>query len=214
MEELNSDTYKSPANIELVEIKVQNEEPGNQEDPQETDEFDFPLFSFAPIEDNNESSNGDKEEGNMSGAGKLMRISLKEVQYTVPEQKRPKDYYYAAFSDGDRRKFSASAVGYDEATREASLGPFQGWARWRGAVIDLDKHNDEVERLLRRQKQLQKRRPGQKQRAARRIGKQREQERQEKAREIKKMIKKKFHKRGGKKNKKKAEQVVPKFRTE
>lgn len=202
-------TYESPVDLELVEVDVQTDRPKEDADADENDEFDFPLFSFGVAGNNTEQG-----EEKSTGTGRLMKVLLREPEHTVATQERPKGYYFATYTEDDHQKFSRSAIDYETAMKDATLGPYQGWPRWRGTMVDLNEYNAKIESSLRRQKKLQTRRPSQKQRLAKKMGMQREKERQEKAQEIKKMMKKRFHKRGGKKNKKKAEPVTPRFRTE
>ncbi|QLQ78971.1 hypothetical protein HG537_0B03180 [Torulaspora globosa] len=195
---------------ELLEVDIPISKPAESDLGQEIDEFDFPLFSFGTEE---KSTKITEVESANTGAG-LMKVSLREPIYETPKQERPKSYYFSNFTEEERSRYAKSALDYDTILREASLGPYRGWTRFRGRVLDVKQHNDRIEQLLQREERLKKRRPGQKQRLARRMAQQREKERIEKAKEIKKMIKKKFHKRGGKKNKKKPEPALPRFRTE
>ncbi|QLL31457.1 hypothetical protein HG536_0B03200 [Torulaspora globosa] len=143
-----------------------------------------------------------------------MKVSLREPIYETAKQERPRSYYFSSLTEEERSRYAESALDYESVLRDASLGPYRGWARFRGRVLDVQLHNDRIELSSQQDKRLKRRRPGQKQRLARRMAQQREKERDEKAKEIKKMIKRKFHKRGGKKNKKKPEPTLPRFRTE
>lgn len=213
-----AETYDLPAELELVEVEVPVDQSEQVEAAQEAEEFDFPLFSFGLDDNKSDKTEGANESKNPSekdsNGGRLMRVSLREPSYEIPAQKRPESYYFSHYTETDRLKFAASALDYDIILRDISLGPVQGWSKFRGAVLDVTEHNKRVELALQREKRLKKRKPGQKQRLAKKQAIQREKEREEKAKEIKKMIKKKFHKRGGKKNKKKPEVAVPRFRTE
>lgn len=148
-----------------------------------------------------------------------MKVSLREPSPDRIVQERPHNYYFAEFTDDDHAKFQRSAVGFDVILQESKLGAHRGWPQFRGRVLNLKEHNARIEQLIVRERHCRKRRPGKKQRLAKRQGKINEQQREEKAKEIKKMIKKKFHKRGGKKNKNsesalQKDTAKPKFRTE
>lgn len=214
VEQPSLDTYKTEK-IELIEVEVPTGIPVEPEVAQADDEFDFPLFSFG-VEDKTEAAvNVSEEQPPEDGNGaKLMRVSLREPVYETLNQERPKSYYFASYSQDDRSRFAQSALDYETILRDGSLGPNQGWKRFRGTVIDVKQYNERVEKSLEREKRLKKRKPGKKQRLARKLGQQHEIEREQKSKEIKKLLKKKFHKRGGKKNKKKPEPAPPKFRTE
>lgn len=193
---------------------------------EEQEEFEyFPLFSMGTSDataTNEEDQVEDKgsEDGRGRSETKLMKVSLREPSPEIINQERPKDYYFTQYTDEDHANFAKSAVGYMTILKESQMGPYTNWKKFRGRVIDLDKYNKEIDRSILREKILKKRRPGQKQRRAKKLAAERIQERELKAKEIKKMIKKQFHKRGGKKNKKKQVQakagatVKPKFRTE
>lgn len=210
--EISQESTYEPG-IELVEVDVPITKPVEPELCQETDEFDFPLFSFGAEEKSTKTTEAEAGDSANGGAG-LMKVSLGEPISEIPKQERPRSYYFSSCTEQERSRYAESALDYETVLRDAYLGPYRGWARFRGRVLDVRQHNDRIELALQREKRLKKRRPGQKQRLARRLGQQREKEREEKAKEIKKMIKKKFHKRGGKKNKKKPEPAAPRFRTE
>lgn len=196
-------TYESPIDIEIVEVDVKVDQSSEKGGADEQDEFDFPLFSFDAADQVDGLKDGSNDEGKSTGAGRLMRVSIREGMDKIPEQKRPEEYYFARYTEDDHQRFSKSAIDYGTAVKDALSGPYRGWARWRGGVTDLDAYNNKIESSLARQKALRKRRPGKKQRLAKTAGRKREEDRQEQAKEIRKMIKKRFHKRGGKKNKKK-----------
>lgn len=150
----------------------------------------------------------------------LMKVSLRDLPVEKLEQVRPESYYFSRNTSDELLRFAASAVNPDLILEDSKLGPNQGWEKFRGKHMDVSKHNKEVERILLREKILRKRRPGKKQRLARKLGAERELEREMKDKEIKKMLKKKFHRRGGKKNKKtsinplKNAGAIPKFTAE
>ncbi|CAI4036053.1 hypothetical protein SMKI_14G2690 [Saccharomyces mikatae IFO 1815] len=155
-----------------------------------------------------------------------MKISLKEPEEEIINQKRPDEYYFANYSAEQRLQFLKSSVDSDTIIEESTkiladdLRVRDKWPYCQGKIIDLQKHNAEIELQQQKDLKIKKRRPGQKQRAAKKLALERTKERDAKAREIKKMLKKKFHKRGGKKNKKKVLNPLanagstPKFRTE
>lgn len=185
---------------------------------QSQEEFDFPLFSFGNVNENN-VSDGKVEEDRGRSEVPLMRISLREPSPDRIIQERPRSYYFAEFTPDDHAKFQKSAIEFDTILKESRLDDHKRWSQFKKRVLDVNKHNAYIEQLNSRERHCKRRRPGKKQRLTRKQGKINENLREEKDKEIKKMIKKKFHKRGGKKNKKPEFNPLkdagkPKFRTE
>lgn len=210
--EHNIGMYELPADLELVEVNVKDESHSENAVEEEKDEFEFPLFSSSVVDNSEKTAvegNGLNDKAEASSTRRLMKVSLREPTYEQYNQERPATYYFAKYSDEDRQRFAKSAVDYDTIMKEVKLGPYKGWSRFRGAIVDLKEYNNSIESSILRESKLRKRKPGKKQRLAKKMGIQRENERQERAKEIKKMIKKKFHKRGGRKNKKKADSKPP-----
>lgn len=187
------------------------------------DEFDFPLFSFGmaskvPDDPQNEDASNDNDEPRgRDSTTKLMKVTLRSPSPEVINNQRPRTYYFAEYSAQELMRFQSAAIQYDQIITEASKDAACSRSLHRRRIFDLKYHNDKIEAEIQRALKNKKRRPGKKQRLARKQGTIRNAEREAQAKEIKKMIKKKFHKRGGKKNKKKdsvAADVKPKFRTE
>lgn len=192
--------------FEIVDVNDENIADNTQPNEEPDQEFDFPLFSFGGV---TEESTEEPQ---------LMKVSLNEELEEIV-QERPKDYYFAQVTEQQRINFEKSAITYDDIQAESNKGPNQGWKKFRGKVIDLSEYNRIIEKENAIKVRNSKRRPGKKQRLARKLGSQKVEERKAKDKELKKMKKKMFHKRGGKKNKKKAETTTaqpakPKFRTE
>lgn len=171
------------------------------------------------------TSNGEKNAAQTEV--NLMKVSLKEPEEEIIDQKRPEDYYFANYSTEQKLQFLQSSIDYDTIVQESTKileddqRVHDKWPYCQGRIIDLHEHNAKIESQQQKELKIRKRRPGQKQRAAKKMALERTKERDAKAREIKKMLKKKFHKRGGKKNKKKVTLnplanagSTPKFRTE
>lgn len=214
------ETYEPPNELEIVEVNVKRDQNVEKEGEGDgVDEFDFPLFSSGAKAGNFAEMVNRDDNREYSGAP-LVRVSLREPSPESFIQRRPLSYYFMDYSEEDHERFKESAIDYHEILQDAELGPNIGWAQFRGPVLAVKEHNGQIARSVIREANCKKRRPGKKQRLARKIGSQNEKEREEKAKQIKKMIKKKFHKRGGKKNKKQAEfnplkdAAKPKFRTE
>lgn len=194
-EDCYADTYKPPNGLEIVEVNIQKHHEGEgAKGTHEADEFEFPLFSSGPRHAQSEDSN--------SPQGPLIKVSLREPSPDVFITERPRDYYFVQYCEKDHEQFKKSAIDYSLVIRDAKSEANVRWPQFCGSVLSVKEHNDQLERIARREKHRMKRRPGKNQRLARKAGAQNEKERVEKAKEIKKLIKKKFHKRGGKKNRK------------
>lgn len=192
------DTYRPPNDLEIVEINIQKRQEGEGgKGNHEADEYEFPLFSFGPRHAQIEDSN--------SPQGPLIKVSLREPPPNTFTQERPRDYYFVEYSKKDHEQFKKSAIDYSLILRDANSEASVGWPQFRGSILSVKEHNDQLERIALRERHCMRRRPGKNQRLSRKAGAQNEEERVEKAKEIKKLIKKRFHRRGGKKNKKPVE---------
>lgn len=182
---------------------------GNKEDEASGEEFDFPLFA-APIE----------QETAEDGV-KIMKISLREDIVENIKNERPESYYFAIYSEDDKRKFQQAAITAEDLYKEISISvPLYNQQPWK--ILDLNSYNASVERELARQKHRNRGcRAGKKKRACKIECKQRKLERMKVEKKIKKehqqKEKKKFYKQ--KTFKRKAPALVPaakkpKYRTE
>ncbi|CAD6643076.1 BJ4_G0014470.mRNA.1.CDS.1 [Saccharomyces cerevisiae] len=229
-----------PTEFEFVEVErtdssldlKESNNSAHEQKEEKQEEFEFPLFSFGVVEASTspaqeEQGSSTQEKDTPQTEVSLMKISLKEPEEEIINQERPKDYYFASHSADQKLQFQQSSIDYDviiqESTKilEDDLRIRDKWPYCQGRIIDLYKHNARIELEQQKELKIKKRRPGQKQRAAKKLALERTKERDAKAREIKKQLKKKFHKRGGKKNKKKVPLnplakagSTPKFRTE
>lgn len=235
------DVLIPPTEFEFVEVKrtdsplgfTANSQDADEEREENKDEFEFPLFSFGVVEESkgtieeNQGAPDAEKNADERNQVKLMRISLKEPEEEIIDQKRPKEYYFTNYSVEQRQQFLQSSIDYDTVLQESATilkddqHIHDKWPYCQGKIINLHEYNLKIELQQQSDLKIKKRRPGQKQRAARKLALERSKERDAKAREIKKMLKKKFHKRGGKKNKKKTvlnplanAASAPKFRTE
>lgn len=184
------------------------------------DEFDFPLFSAVT---STAVDNDDSEDRGRSEA-RTMKVSLREPSIETVKNIRPDSYYFASYSEDDKRKFLVAAVSAEDVfTQGASLGSLATSSPWK--CLDLKEYNLKIESEQRRLKK--QKRPGKKKREQKIVGKERNGEREKKNRLLEKQmearkLKKMFHKRGGKKHKKKPEESrasaekaqTPKYRTE
>lgn len=204
-----------------MEIDVEkDQDPNDKVEPQPEEEFDFPLFSFGNTDQSTAGDNDDEvNEDRGRSKAPLMKISLREPSPDRVIQERPRSYYFSELTEEDHAKFQESAIEFDVILKESQVDDGKRWQQFRGRILNVNDHNSRIEQLHIRERHCKKRRPGKKQRLARRQGKINEIQREEKAKEIKKMTKKKLHKRGGKKNKKAEfnplkDAAKPKFRTE
>ncbi|AMD21519.1 HFL337Wp [Eremothecium sinecaudum] len=222
-DELENSPILPDIDFQLVEVNSDKVEGEKVEDIENAEqEFEFPLFSFGHSEfGSNEDNAGANNGGNGGDINdrKLIKISLREPEPEQTINERPKSYYVAEYTVEQKNQFKTAALEYgfiiEESLKDMRVSSAYS-SKYRGKLLDLSVYNRKIEEEKQREERLKKRRPGKKQRLARKMGKQHEEERAHRASEIKKMIKKRFHKRGGKKNKKKGSAGVekPKFRTE
>lgn len=201
--------------FEIIETENAQQEVGvdHSKNHEDSDIFDFPLFSFGPTNDNSTFGKPDSPSHRKeTERNALYRISLREPDIEVVVQSRPRDYYFASYTCTDRDNFAKSAITYEDIVKCSKVP----WTMHRPKVLDLKRHNDDIKVALQRELKINKRRPSKRQRDAHKTGKAKTEQRLATELKIKKMIKKKFHKRGGKKNKKKPASTIltPRFRTE
>lgn len=183
-----------------------NEDAQNLEDEME---FAFPLFSSAPATDNKE------DENDKSSLRQQIIVSLRgeneDIDAIVEQHNKTQSdlkYGKIEYKVEDKQKFQSIAVEYDDV--------FTSWKyndKKSNSFVQPLNIGEPIHPVIK----TKKRKLGQKQRLARRLGKEREEARKLKDLEIKKLIKKKFHKRGGKRNanaKPKPINKVVKFKTE
>ncbi|SCU88476.1 LADA_0E10396g1_1 [Lachancea dasiensis] len=205
----------------IPELEFVSVEPSADTDNKESfqDEYDFPLFSFGIAESKVKSTEVDvKIRDNDSdnrgrSSSRLMKVSLREPSPDIVRQERPQSYYFAKYTTQELIKFERSALELKDILEECGSRS----APFKNRFLDVNKHNEKIELERLRALKAKRRRPGKKQREARKLGAERDQSRAQQLKEVKKLAKKKFHKRGGKKNKKSAAPDVkpaPRFRTE
>lgn len=172
-------------------------------------EFAFPLFSTNPTsEPGDVTANSEKDD-----LRNQLIVSLRDASEDVDKmvlkhnkEQLSKILGKTSYTASDITKFRSLAVDFD------SIFTHNG-------KYNDKKSNSVVEMVLYEESNKEPRKtrkPGQRQRQAKKLGLQRELERKAKETEMKKLIKKKFHKRGGKRNSSKSKQVnkVIKFRAE
>lgn len=190
----------------LVGISQQHE---TKEEVASDEEFDFPLFA-APVQ----------QETTEDGV-KIMKISLREDIVEDIKNERPQSYYFAIYSEDDKRRFQQAAITAEDLYREISIPvPVYNQQLWK--CLDLNSHNARVEQELARQRHRNRGcRAGKKKRSCKIECRQRKLERIKVEKKIRKehqqKEKKKFYKQ--KTFKRKAPVMVPaakkpKYRTE
>lgn len=177
------------------ETEVLEDESNTQEG--EPDFEYFPLFSSGEltkvtIEENEKVSDVMEEEIKKQED----QLAEQEIQWEYVKRERTEDYYFARYSTLEKEQFKQSAIEIDTLLNNSY--PRTLFGKKDHSVLDIDVHNKNIDEELLRSQRIKKRRPGKKQRLARKLGKQHEEERTE----LKKNLKKRFRKRGGKKNKK------------
>ena len=163
-------------NLGQEDTKDTTQQEDATEQPEEEEAFEFfPLFATE----------------------ELTKVNLEEPEVEEVEiiRERPKDYYFATYTDDQKEQFKDASITYDQIIQLCQL-PYK---RYKEPVLDLWKHNAKINKELNKERILKKRKPGKKQRLARKEAKLHIQQREQE----KKDMKKKFRKRGGKKNKKK-----------
>lgn len=188
-------------------VEVDNNTNENVQDNEDEMEFAFPLFSSAPAADNKE------DENDRSSLRQQIIVSLRgeneDVDAIVEQHnKKHSDIKYGKteYNLEDKQRFQSTAVDYADV--------FNTW-KYNDKKSNSTVQTLNIGELINPVIKTKKRKLGQKQRLARRLGKEREEARKLKDLEIKKLIKKKFHKRGGKRNAKpKTVNKVVKFKTE
>lgn len=194
--------------FDFVEVDNNTNEQDIPEQEEEL-EFAFPLFSSAP------ATNGKADERDDMPLRQQIIVTLRgenEDTDLIVEQhnKKQSDLKYGKieYSIDEENNFKSTAIEYDDI--------------FTGVKYNDKKSNSTVEtlkigELINPVIKEKKRKLGQKQRLAKKLGKEREEARKLKEQEMKKLIKKKFHKRGGKRNanaKAKPLNKVIKFKTE
>lgn len=193
-------------NMEFDFIEVEKLSEGlakaESDDEKNAAEYEFPLF------------------GGMEARGRTlapMKVSLREASEERIVNERPQSYYFARYSQNEKRKFESAAVSYEQIIQDSATVVNSG-----RNLVDLNQYNDQIDRIksceLVRQRKMRKR-PGKKKRENKIVCKRRKEEREIAQRraekeELAKIKKKMYHKRGGKKNKKKAVVAPLKYRTE
>lgn len=197
-----------PYTMDLFDfVEVDNSTNENVQDSEDEMEFAFPLFSSAPVVDSKDDKN------DRTSLRQQIIVSLRgenEDMDAIIEQhnKKQSDFKYGKteYNTEDKQRFQSTAVEYADV--------FASW-KYNDKKSNSAIHTLNIGELINPVIKTKKRKLGQKQRLARRLGKEREEARKLKDLEIKKMIKKKFHKRGGKRNaKSKTVNKVVKFKTE
>lgn len=174
----------------------EEEKEQTQEEEQEQDE----VFEFFPLFANEELTKVTIEENKR--ISDVMEADVEDEEegdvypFIYVKQERPESYYFGRYTDEEKKQFQDAAI--DLNTLQKNSYPRTLYGKKDHTVLDLTRHNSQIEAELLRSKKLKRRRPGKKQRLAHKMGKQHEQERAD----LKQNLKKRFRKRGGKKNKK------------
>ncbi|KAL6948711.1 hypothetical protein ACO0QE_001184 [Hanseniaspora vineae] len=191
--------YVLPAlDFEFVVVDAPSKENDDPSNDQGQEEYDFPLFSMGSTD-----AISNKDEENSISEPHLIKVTLAEEEDELDNaikriNKRPETYYFKHFTEIEKLQIKQSCIEPDDIISSADVLWNSAWPQFNGPVINLAEYNNNVEQAQLRFKKLSKRKPGQRQRVARKEAKQKVLEREEK----RLSLKKKFRKRGGKKNKK------------
>lgn len=191
--------------FEIVDV-VDDINAGKTEDiqggeEQEQDQEQEDVFEFFPLFANEELTKVTIEENKR--LSDVMEADIEDEEeegeiypFKYVKQDRPESYYFGRYTEEEKKQFQDSAI--DLTTLQNNSYPRTLYGKKDHTVLDLNRHNSQIEAEMLRSKKLKRRRPGKKQRLAHKMGKQHEQERAD----LKQNLKKRFRKRGGKKNKK------------
>lgn len=193
------------------------------------DEFEFPLFASA-MEVDPAPTDKIEDRGRSKDVG-IMKVSLREQSEERIDNERPDSYYFAKYTDQEKKQFEQCSVTGDDIYKQIYIVDAQPWK-----CLDLNKYNAKVELELSRDKERKKKnRPGKKKREVKVTCRQRKLERarlkkleeEEKKRQLKKQkyqrknfgrnnsLNKKFNTSGGgNKKPQQKQQAKPKYRTE
>ena len=177
--------------LEIVDV-VANDDNNDTQNTERGDFEFFPLFADDGLTKVTIETN--ERVNDISKIEELHGRNESPVEYINRE--RGKDYYFSQYTDQQMKEFEDAAI--DIETLQKYSYPRTLHGRKSRYILDVNEHNSSIDKELLRIKKLKRRRPGQKQRLARKLGKKHEQERLE----LKLLLKKRFRKRGGKKNRK------------
>lgn len=188
--------------MEFEEVEVNDMDETAKDGNVEADdyEFEFPLFASAPPKHKNDETRGRSTEP-------VMKVSLRERSEERIKNERPTSYYFAVYTEEEKRRFEQAAITAEILFRHEEIVDPQPWK-----CINLTEYNAQI-------KPNKHTRAGKKKRQAKVDGRRRRQEREMAKKKLEeeaqaRLLKKKLHKRGGKKHKKKEEKPKPRFRTE
>ena len=101
-----------------------------------------------------------EERGRTKEVG-IMKVSLREQSEERIDNERPESYYFAKYSDKEKKQFEECCVTYNDIFSQLYIVDSQPWK-----CLDLNKYNAKVEIELNKQKEKKKKknRPGKKKR--------------------------------------------------
>lgn len=101
-----------------------------------------------------------EERGRTKEVG-IMKVSLREQSEERIDNERPESYYFAKYSDIEKKQFEECCVTYNDIFSQLYIVDSQPWK-----CLDLNKYNAKVEIELNKQKEKKKKknRPGKKKR--------------------------------------------------
>ncbi|KAK6455623.1 uncharacterized protein RJT20DRAFT_128915 [Scheffersomyces xylosifermentans] len=183
----------------------------NDENMEEEEEYDFPLFASSAATVNTTENLEDATNEHERGRPKVksMKVSLREASLEIIKNERPSSYYFAQYSETEKANFASAAISGDDIYAQVQL-----WTSlpdpkpWK--VFSLNEHNNRIEQEISRMKIRKTNRAGKNRREEkikcreRRFERMKIYKREEEERKAK-LLKKIHRKRGGKKHKKKAE---------
>lgn len=190
--ETNDDIIEFPhEELEIVDVMT-NEEKNDAENPYKKDFEFFPLFADNGL---TKVTIGINERVNDISKIEELEGKTKDIVEYV-KQERNIEYYFSHYTDKEIKQFEEAAINVE--TLQQYSYPRTLYGKRDRYVLDVKEHNSKIDAEQLQTKKLKRRRPSQRQRLARKLGKQHEQERLE----LKLLLKKRFRKRGGKKNRK------------
>ncbi|CAL9730013.1 hypothetical protein MOUN0_I04544 [Monosporozyma unispora] len=201
-EEHGSEEEYPHEELEIIDVVRDDEDDKNEEiqDEEEEGQKQEEEFEFFPLFANEELTKITIEANERISDVMEAEIEKEEEEDVYPfeyvKQERPENYYFSRYTTEEKSQFQEVAVDLDILQKYSYRRTLYG--KKDHTVLDLIKHNAQIEAEELRCKKLKRRRLGKKQRLQHKMGKQHEQERVD----LKQNLKKRFRKRGGKKNKK------------
>lgn len=155
--EVDNNDEKEDAVTDDISILSKDKEVATEEKQESDEEFEFPLFAAPPPNSKAEEPKDDTsmdvvvDEERGRTKSKIMKVSLREESLEVIKNERPLSYYYASYSEDQKRQFLEAAVSGDDIYQQIQISvPIEDPKPWKCLV--LESHNAQIEKELAKQK--------------------------------------------------------------